>query len=40
MNRSINFNTGLPNNAGFFSKFQSAGSKMSSTTWIVIGVIL
>lgn len=40
MNRSINFNTGLPNNAGFFSRFQSAGSKMSSTTWIIIGVIL
>jgi thiol-disulfide isomerase/thioredoxin len=40
MNRSISFNTGLPNNSGFFSKFQNAGARMNSTTWIIIGVIL
>jgi thiol-disulfide isomerase/thioredoxin len=41
MNRTVNINGMLPNSSGgFFSKIQNAGSRFSSTTWIIIGVIL
>ena len=41
MNKSINLNGGLPNSSGgFFSKFQNAGARLGSTTWIIIGVII